>query len=195
MLARQVVLLTPPGSSHPCQLLSRQQSTAVSPLDATLMNHPASVAKKRLTARLNPLDATLTKNTGRGAILQAKVSHSSPMGALGAFRAPNLPTFQRSNELHRRLPSSVHSSKFRIPQVLCLPLLRKLPGCIPTIPILELATLPQRFDLPSFAPPARRPSSPIAGAGNGLPVYWTSYQFSAAEPGCILKVTQSEVRT
>src|SRR5882757_3367919 len=30
------------------------------------------------------------------------------------------------------LPSSVPSSKFRIPQLLCLPLLRKLPGCIPT---------------------------------------------------------------
>src|SRR5260370_42563625 len=38
-----------------------------------------------------------------------------------------------------RLPSSVHSSKFRIPQPLCLPLLRKLPGCVPTIPILERA--------------------------------------------------------
>jgi len=35
------------------------------------------------------------------------------------------------------LPSSVPSSKFRIPQLLCLPLLRKLPGCVPTIPILE----------------------------------------------------------
>src|SRR5258708_39258763 len=38
-----------------------------------------------------------------------------------------------------RLPSSVHSSKFRIPQPLCLPLLRKLPGCVPTIPIPERA--------------------------------------------------------
>src|SRR5882724_13527277 len=28
-----------------------------------------------------------------------------------------------------RLPSSVHTSKFRIPQPLCLPLLRKHPGC------------------------------------------------------------------
>jgi len=37
----------------------------------------------------------------------------------------------------RALPSSVCSSKFRIPQLLCLPLLRKLPGCVPTIPILE----------------------------------------------------------
>src|SRR5258708_38354429 len=46
-----------------------------------------------------------------------------------------------------RLPSSVPSSKSRIPQPLCLPLLRKLPGCVPTIPILErairLASLPR----------------------------------------------------
>ncbi len=33
---------------------------------------------------------------------------------------------------------SVHSSKFRIPQVLCLPLLRKHPGCIPKVPNSEL---------------------------------------------------------
>src|SRR6266852_6486649 len=41
-------------------------TTALSPLDATLMDLPASVANKRLTVRLNPLDATLTKNTGVG---------------------------------------------------------------------------------------------------------------------------------
>src|SRR5260370_18187346 len=35
------------------------------------------------------------------------------------------------------LPSSVSSSKFRILQPLCLPLLRKLPGCVPTISNLE----------------------------------------------------------
>src|SRR5260370_28512280 len=34
------------------------------------------------------------------------------------------------------LPSSVHSSKFRIPQVLHLQLLRKLPGCGGILPIL-----------------------------------------------------------
>src|SRR5437899_3284321 len=36
------------------------------------------------------------------------------------------------------LPSSVSSSKFRILQLLCLPLLRKLPGCVPPIPNSEL---------------------------------------------------------
>src|SRR5260370_39729777 len=72
MLPRQVVLLTPPKSSHPTQFLSRQQSAPVSPLAATLMDLPASVANKRLTVRLNPLDATLTKNQGWG--------HSSTSG-------------------------------------------------------------------------------------------------------------------
>src|SRR5882762_914226 len=61
------------------------------------------------------------------------------------------------------LPSSVPSSKFRIPQLLCLPLLRKLPGCIPTIPKTErrgpespptLPTSPKRrYDILPFAPP------------------------------------------
>src|SRR5882724_4514974 len=67
MPARQVVLLTPPKSWHPIQLLSRQHFIPVSPLAATLMDSPASVANKRLTAELNPLDATLTKNRGEGA--------------------------------------------------------------------------------------------------------------------------------
>jgi hypothetical protein len=64
MLARQVVLLTPTKSSHPRPLLSRQQSAALSPLSATLMDLPASVANKRLTSNLTSLDATLTKNRG-----------------------------------------------------------------------------------------------------------------------------------
>src|SRR6266478_5069026 len=38
-----------------------------------------------------------------------------------------------------RLPSSVHTSKFRIPQPLCLPLLRKHRGCGDILPVLELA--------------------------------------------------------
>src|SRR5882724_9101193 len=68
MLARQVVLLTPPESSYPTQFLFRQQSAPISPLAATLMNSLASVADKRLTAWLSPLDATLTKNRGVGGV-------------------------------------------------------------------------------------------------------------------------------
>jgi hypothetical protein len=50
MCARQVVLLTPPKSSHPIQLLSRQQYAPVNPLAATLTSLPASVANKKLMA-------------------------------------------------------------------------------------------------------------------------------------------------
>ena len=64
----QVVLLASSESSHPTRLLSRQQSTTVSPLAATLMNPLVSVADKRLTAGLNPLNATLTKNRGWGVL-------------------------------------------------------------------------------------------------------------------------------
>src|SRR5580700_3250376 len=64
MGARQAVLLTPPKSSHPNQLPSRQQSGLLNPLNATLTNSHVSVANKRLTPKLTPLDATLTKNKG-----------------------------------------------------------------------------------------------------------------------------------
>src|SRR5438128_12164971 len=62
------------------------------------------------------------------------------------------------------LQSSVYSSKFSIPQVLCLPLLRKLPGCGGIPPALDLhqttvlrgATLPShtvfRTPLPPLPP-------------------------------------------
>jgi len=66
MRARQLVLPTPPKSSHPTQLLSRQHFARVSPLAATLMDLLTSVANKRLTAGLTPLAATLTKNRGWG---------------------------------------------------------------------------------------------------------------------------------
>src|SRR5882672_1449480 len=62
----QLVLLTPPKSSHPTSLLYRQQPTPISPLAATLMGLPASVANKRLTRSLSSLDSALTKNRGWG---------------------------------------------------------------------------------------------------------------------------------
>jgi hypothetical protein len=52
------------------------------------------------------------------------------------------------------LPPSVHSSKFRIPQVLCLPLLRKHPGCGGFLPISELfhwIAFANRTALPPFS--------------------------------------------
>ncbi len=65
------------------------------------------------TLALSPLAATLTKT--RGHILQAKYP---PLPSC-------LPTLQRSCVQTCPFPFSVYSSKFRIPQVLYLPLLRK----------------------------------------------------------------------
>jgi len=79
----QLVLLTPPKSSHPRPLLSRQQSAPISPLAATLMNLPASVANKEFTRYLNPLDATLTKNRGWGSPPCASDKDAHPESANG----------------------------------------------------------------------------------------------------------------
>ncbi len=80
MCPRQVVLLTPPKSSCPTQLLSRQQDAPVSPLATTLMNLPASVANKGLTRSLSPLDSALTKNRGWGALLYSRAPSCSEWG-------------------------------------------------------------------------------------------------------------------
>ncbi len=77
MPARNVVLLTSSESFHPTQLPSRQRSTPLNPLAATLMDPPASVANKRLTADLSPLDATLTKNRGVGGVMVNQLPLSS----------------------------------------------------------------------------------------------------------------------
>ena len=85
MLARQVVLLTPPKSSAPTQLLSRQHFIRISPLAATLMDLAASVANKRLTAELTPLSATLTKNRGVGPSPCAHPESANGGGVVGFF--------------------------------------------------------------------------------------------------------------
>jgi hypothetical protein len=83
MLARQVVLLTPPKPSHPTQLLSRQHNAPLSPLAATLMDLPASVANKRLMARVSSLDATLTKNRGGGCPAFRRPTPAAARASLG----------------------------------------------------------------------------------------------------------------
>ena len=76
MGTRQVVLLTPPRSSHLRPLLSRQHSAPISPLAAILMNLPASVANKELTRSLSPLAATLTRNGGWGVLWLTNFLHA-----------------------------------------------------------------------------------------------------------------------
>ena len=51
-----------------------------------------------------------------------------------------LPNYSPSSRTNKQLPFCGHSSKFRILQVLCLPLFQKMPRCVPTIPIPVLAT-------------------------------------------------------
>ncbi len=100
----QLVFLTPPKSSHPTQLPSRQQDAPITPLAATLMNLPASVENKRLTVELSPLAATLTKTRGCGPLpcddstFNPSSSFSSPHLSFHAltncpFRKPFVLTF------------------------------------------------------------------------------------------------------
>src|SRR5260370_36431220 len=103
------------------------------------MDLPASVANKRLTDGVNPLDATLTKNTGSYPSSQISPSVLVPSPRL------SLPNY---------LPSSVHTSKFRIPQVLHLPLLRKLPGAYQQFPFRNCSRFldVQTFTSATFPP-------------------------------------------
>jgi hypothetical protein len=105
MVARQVVPLTPSGSSHPKTSPSRQQSAPVNPLTATPMDLPASAANKRLTQSLNPLDATLTKNRGTGVALQLSAFLRSNVQRCNSFPVTSLaaPTVQpQSNHILTR---------------------------------------------------------------------------------------------
>src|SRR5882672_5802730 len=97
MGTRQVVLLTPPRSSHLRPLLSRQHNAPISPLAATLMNLPASVANKELTGSLSPLAATLTRNRGWGVLwltnsLQALTSKKCMCKSLVFYSLRTLPS-------------------------------------------------------------------------------------------------------
>src|SRR6266850_6838825 len=107
MRAGQIVLLAPPKSSHPTQLLPRQYFAPVSPLAATLMDLPASVANKRLTARLSPLAATLTKNRGEGAQPCASDKDAHPASANGGGAEGS---FSGLTLLHSSAPRVFHNS-------------------------------------------------------------------------------------
>src|SRR6266478_5108699 len=143
MCARQLVLLTPPRSSHPRPLLFRQQSASISPLAATLMDRPASVANKGLTRSLNPLAATLTKNRGVGGVM---VNQLSPVkiAVLSFHPLMNCPLFPREKQ-----SLSFHTltnCPFSIPFVLTF--MHRMGGVggppnIPTLRPANIPTLPQ----------------------------------------------------
>ena len=90
----------------------------LSPLECALASHLVTTHSKGVMETLTPLECALTKNTG------------------------GYPTFPPPC-----FPSSVHSSKLRIPQVLYLPLLRKQRGCGGILSILELIPHPASPEL------------------------------------------------
>jgi hypothetical protein len=162
MLARQVVLLIPPKASHPRALLSRQQSTPVSPLPATLMDLSASVANKRLTARLTPLDATLTKNRGARPTSQKLFSllalprrrsdvpmrflhperfYGTILRLLFSVSQPMRHFCVKAAFVNPLLSVRCKLSEIHFPVSPLLATLTKTTGCISKIPILELNPL------------------------------------------------------
>ena len=71
--------------------------------------------------------------------------------AIRSFRSPSFISVTSSTfPAFLDLPSSVPSSMFRTLQPLSLPLLRKLPWRVPTIPTLELPALPRSLDIQTF---------------------------------------------
>src|SRR5260370_9699195 len=80
----------------------------------------------QLWCNVSPFRINTCKSVSKQTTLYAFRINTYEQGGIPSYR-PILP-----------LPSSVHSSKFRIPQVFCLPLLRKHPGCIPKVPSSEL---------------------------------------------------------
>ena len=69
MSARQVVLLTPPRSSHPIELLSRQHPVPVTPLVATLTQPPSKCCKQTTYAIPNPFRCNTYEKAGVGAMV------------------------------------------------------------------------------------------------------------------------------
>src|SRR5258708_9403762 len=117
MLARYAVLPSPSLASGPQVLL-------LSKLKAQL-NHPESTLLQVLILKQLkvPLESITFEKQGEG----------SPLWLTNCSKKVSA----RKVRWNPSLPSSVHSSKFRIPQVLHLKLLRKLPGRGGILPILE----------------------------------------------------------
>src|SRR6266852_5036081 len=117
MLARYAVLPSPSLASGPQVLL-------LSKLKASI-NHPESTLLQVLILKQLkvPLESITFEKLGEG----------SPLWLTSCYKKVSA----RKVRWNPNLPFSVHTSKFRIPQLLCLPLLRKLPGCGGILPILE----------------------------------------------------------
>src|SRR6267154_1786449 len=127
-LARHAVLPSPPPASSPQLLLLSKLKSQLNHAESTLLQ---VLILKQLKV---PLESITFEKPGEGSPLW--LTNCSKRVSVGKVRGnPNL-------------PSSVHTSKFRIPQPLYLPLLRKHRGCGGILPILEPL-------IPSFPSAAR----------------------------------------
>src|SRR5260370_37434877 len=123
----------------PCRGASRGPSSLPAPSrpqELLLYNFPIPITQLESTLpqvfileNLKPFRCNTYEKAGGGVVIMVnqvlEKSHlpSSPFRVSASLWLPCL-------------PFSVRTSKFRIPQLLCLPLLRKLPGCVPTVPNL-----------------------------------------------------------
>src|SRR5260370_2634336 len=133
-----------PRLRRPCRGASRGPSSllALSRLQELLLYiHPSPITHLQSTLpqvfileNLKPFRCNTYEKTGGGVVIMVNQ-------VLGKSHLPSSPFRVAATLWLPCRPFSVRTSKFRIPQLLCLPLLRKLPGCVPTIPNLVRTTL------------------------------------------------------
>ena len=88
MLARQAVLLTSSESVHPTQLLSRQQSTPVSPFSCNTYGPPRKCCKQKTYGRTKSFKCnTYRKQGGGGVMVNELISKKAPFNELPCFHA------------------------------------------------------------------------------------------------------------
>jgi hypothetical protein len=132
--------LLSPNSKIPPAALSPRSVIPLSPLECALPDkHRVLPVFSRKRSPLSPLECALASHLvtthSKGVAENAnsfRMRTYKKHGGVPNFPPPALPC----------LPSSVHSSKLRIPQVLYLPLLRKQRGCGGIFSILELTPHP-----------------------------------------------------
>ena len=138
MPARQVVLLTPPKSSHPRPLLSCQHFVPVSPLAATLMESPCKCCKQKSYGRAKSFRCNTYKKQGVGGpALRIRQGCASCVRQRRRSRRillqPHSFALQCTKSASQFLYSQAVPHSFS-----------KLPGCHPTIPNLGIVRRTQR---------------------------------------------------
>lgn len=111
MFARQAVLLTPPRSSHPTQLLSRQHYAPLNPFLATHTRPPSKCCKQKTYAIPKSFGCNTYKKQG-GTFFQPKASLSSRSTPQTFRRSEDSPQCAQSSALFCH---SLHQECFTIP--------------------------------------------------------------------------------